>query len=486
MTQQTDPALAEPTTDLIAWFEDLTRDDVPRAGGKGANLGELTSAGMPVPGGFVVTAAAYLQAMDAAGVRAAMQDAAAVIDAESPESLAAAAAGLQALVHSAGMPDALGRAVRGAYARLGSDVRVAVRSSATAEDTAATSFAGMNETFTNVRGPDDAARADRRLLGLAVGPAGSGLPGKPAACRTSRRSRSWCSGWWTPTRSGVMFTADPATGDRGDIVIEAAFGLGEVVVGGQVEPDTYVVSKDGPRIVQVHVGTKAHKIVRGPDGHDQRLRRPRRRAGAPGARRRGGAGAGPHGHARSSGTTARRRTSSGPSRAGARGSCSRGRSPPWAMSARRRKQPRRRDPCSSPAWPPRPASPPGRCASCAAGRGPQPGQGRGARGADDEPGLGADDAAGGRARHRRRRHDLPRRDRQPRAATCRASWATRNATTRPARRRDGHRRRRQGRGARGRRTAAAPAVTTPAAAVSPTAPAARRPQPPRPPARGST
>ncbi len=270
MTQQTDPALAEPTTDLIAWFEDLTRDDVPRAGGKGANLGELTRAGMPVPGGFVVTATAYLQSMDAAGVRAAMQDAAAVVDAESPESLAAAAAGLQALVHSAGMPDALARAVREAYARLGSDLRVAVRSSATAEDSASTSFAGMNQTFTNVRGPDELLERIVDCWASLWGPrvvayrATHRLSGEPAIAVVVQRMVD-------SDASGVMFTADPATGDRGTMVIEAAYGLGEVVVGGQVAPDTYVVSKDGPRIVQVHVGTKAEKIVRGPDGHDQRL-----------------------------------------------------------------------------------------------------------------------------------------------------------------------------------------------------------------------
>jgi pyruvate,water dikinase len=71
--------------------------------------------------------------------------------------------------------------------------------------------------------------------------------------------------------AGVMFTADPSTGDRSSIVIEAAFGLGEVVVGGQVEPDTYLVAKDGPRITQVHLGTKAAMITRGPDGRDRRL-----------------------------------------------------------------------------------------------------------------------------------------------------------------------------------------------------------------------
>ena len=71
--------------------------------------------------------------------------------------------------------------------------------------------------------------------------------------------------------SGVMFTADPASGDRARVVIEAAYGLGEVVVGGQVEPDTYVVSKDGPRILEERIGTKATKIVRGTDGRDLRV-----------------------------------------------------------------------------------------------------------------------------------------------------------------------------------------------------------------------
>jgi pyruvate,water dikinase len=75
-------------------------------------------------------------------------------------------------------------------------------------------------------------------------------------------------------RSGVLFTADPATGDRGRIVIEAAFGLGEVVVSGAVQPDTYTLAKDGPRLLSAVVGEQAFKIVRGPDGADQRVELP--------------------------------------------------------------------------------------------------------------------------------------------------------------------------------------------------------------------
>ena len=147
---------------------------------------------------------------------------------------------------------------------------VAVRSSATAEDSASTSFAGMNETYTDVRDGDELARrvvdcwaslwsprvvAYRSSQGLAVEPA--------IAVIVQRMVPS--------DVSGVMFTADPATGDRDKLVIEAAYGLGEVVVGGQVEPDTYVLSKATRAVLQTHVGTKAEKVERGPDGQDRRL-----------------------------------------------------------------------------------------------------------------------------------------------------------------------------------------------------------------------
>jgi pyruvate, water dikinase len=168
------------------------------------------------------------------------------------------------------MPDAVRLAVLEAYARLGDDEHVAVRSSATAEDTASTSFAGMNETFTNVSGTDElierivdcwASLWSPRVVAYR---ATHRLADEPAIAVVVQRMVD-------AHRSGVMFTADPASGDRDRVVIEAAYGLGEVVVGGQVEPDTYVVSKDGPRVLHEHLGIKATKIVRGPDGHDRRV-----------------------------------------------------------------------------------------------------------------------------------------------------------------------------------------------------------------------
>jgi pyruvate,water dikinase len=267
----------------IAWLGDLGRESVAIAGGKGANLGELTRAGFPVPPGFVVTAGAYLQAMEDAGVRATLREGTARFDPQrgGPE----AAAELQTLVRKAGVPEPLARAIEESYRCLadGDDAVVAVRSSATAEDTASTSFAGMNETFTNVRGPDELVA---RVLDCWVSLFGArvcayratrGLYEEPAIAVVVQRMVD-------AQRSGVMFTADPATGDRNRIVIEASYGLGEVVVGGQVEPDTYVVAKaedNAPAVLETRVGTKAFEVTRGASGHDERVKVDPERASRP-------------------------------------------------------------------------------------------------------------------------------------------------------------------------------------------------------------
>ncbi|HEX5587434.1 MAG TPA: PEP/pyruvate-binding domain-containing protein, partial [Acidimicrobiia bacterium] len=143
-------ASAISTRGPIMWFDELDAGCVELAGGKGANLGELVRAGFPVPPGFVVTAPAYLHAMESAGVRDRLRE----VERHASSYPGDAPAELQALVRKAGLPAELRAAAADAYAALGQDLCVAVRSSATAEDTAAASFAGMNETFTNVRGID--------------------------------------------------------------------------------------------------------------------------------------------------------------------------------------------------------------------------------------------------------------------------------------------------------------------------------------------
>ena len=256
----------------IAWFTELGQDDIPVAGGKGANLGELTAAGLPVPPGFVVTGPGYLAAMDEAGVRDELK---ARFDearerADDPMALRELAAELRATVFEAGIPASLRARLHEAYASLGDDVPVAVRSSATAEDTAGTSFAGMHQTFLNVVGEEALAERVLECWASLFGErviayrASQGLTEEPVIAVVVQRLVE-------PDVAGVMFTVDPASGARDRLVIEAAPGLGEVVVSGAVEPDTYVVARDGLRVLDVRIGHKTHKLVSGPGGTVERV-----------------------------------------------------------------------------------------------------------------------------------------------------------------------------------------------------------------------
>ena len=251
----------------VVSLSEMGREDVDLAGGKGANLGELVKAGMNVPPGFVVTAPAYLHALEQAGVRDRLREQSEQASrSESPTG----AGEMRAMVHRVPVPPELREAIVGAYAAMGNDVAVAVRSSATAEDSKDTSFAGMNATFTNVVGAAALIDALQRCWASVFGDrvvsyrASQGIVDEPALAVVVQRMVD-------AERSGVMFTADPATADVSKVVIEAAFGLGEVVVGGAVEPDTYVLDKAGPRLRSVRVGHKDFSIVRGADGHDARV-----------------------------------------------------------------------------------------------------------------------------------------------------------------------------------------------------------------------
>ncbi|MEZ5419805.1 MAG: PEP/pyruvate-binding domain-containing protein [Vicinamibacterales bacterium] len=251
-------------------FADIGRADVAEVGGKGANLGELTRAGLPVPPGFVVTSHAFLAALDAAGIRERLRREFAAVDARDPAALTGAAEQLRHLVEDVHMPGAVRDAVLAAYHALGPHELVAVRSSATSEDTATTSFAGMHDSYTNVGGDDALLARIRDCWASAYGSRviayrkGQGLTEEPTLAVVVQRMVD-------ARRSGVIFTADPATGDPSALVIEAALGLGEVVVGGQVEVDTYTLSKAGPRLTSVRVGQQAFKVTRDRDGHEHRV-----------------------------------------------------------------------------------------------------------------------------------------------------------------------------------------------------------------------
>jgi len=258
-------AVVDPVRD----FADLSRSDVGYAGGKGANLGELTAAGFPVPPGFVVGAPAYAAFCDDRGLRRRIAERLAAVDVEDSAALAQASAEVRAEVEAAPVPEWLREAVHEAYRRLvglGAEAPVAVRSSATAEDTESASFAGMNETILNVRGAEPTLSAVRRCWASLFGARtiyyrakrGFGQADMDIAVVVQRQIPS--------TRAGVMFTIEPASGERDRLVIEGSFGLGESVVSGSVSPDRYVVGKQKLNLIRREVRRKELTIEATPDG----------------------------------------------------------------------------------------------------------------------------------------------------------------------------------------------------------------------------
>jgi pyruvate, water dikinase len=224
-----------------------------------------------VPGGFVVLRDGYWATMEFGGVRdeLARLHAETLTLAEDAARLAENCRRMQELVRKARLAPGVRDEVLAAYRGLGPDVTVAVRSSATGEDSADASFAGMNASFTNVSG--EQAVLDRLVecWASAFSPrvvayrAGRGFTGEPAIAVVVQRMVE-------AERAGVIFTADPRTGDRNQLVVEAVFGQGETLVSGAVEPDTYLVSKQDFRLDSVRIGDKKLKIVPG-DGGDTRI-----------------------------------------------------------------------------------------------------------------------------------------------------------------------------------------------------------------------
>jgi pyruvate,water dikinase len=247
------------TAPLTRPIAELSRADVPYAGGKGANLGELTAAGLPVPGGFVVGAPTYAAFVERTGLRDAIAERLSDLDVDDTAMLERVAAEVRTLVETEALPDDIRDAIADAYSALGpkADRRpVAVRSSATAEDTASASFAGMNETFLNVRGEDDLVDAVRRCWASLFGARTIFYRAKRGLDQAGMDIAVVVQLQLASTRAGVMFTIDPSSNDVDRLVIEGSFGLGEAVVSGSVSPDRYVVEKQTLRILAREVRHK--------------------------------------------------------------------------------------------------------------------------------------------------------------------------------------------------------------------------------------
>ncbi len=238
-------------TRSVVWFSEVGREDLNLVGGKGANLGELTRAGIPVPPGFVVTADTYFHFIRQSGLEATINNELRGLDVHDSKMLSECAARIRQHIVDAPMPAHVAAEIREAYATLGEGA-VAVRSSATAEDLPEASFAGQQSTFLNVVGPDNVVRAVQACWA-------SLFEGRAIFYREEGGYEHTKVGLAVPVqrmvqseKSGVMFTVEPVTSDASKITIEAIYGLGEGIVSGELSPDLYIVDKASLDVISVN------------------------------------------------------------------------------------------------------------------------------------------------------------------------------------------------------------------------------------------
>ena len=247
----------------VRWLEDIRADDIESVGGKGASLGELTDAGLPVPPGFVVTAGTYRRFIENANIDEELFDAVDV-DPEDSGALADAEAAAKDLILNTELPEEIRDEILSSYDELDDgEAFVAVRSSATAEDLPDASFAGQQETFLNITREALVDRVKRCWASLFTQRA-IYYRGEQGFDHRKVDIAVVVQKMVDAEKSGVMFTSHPSTGAH-EAIIEAAWGLGEAVVSGAVSPDNYHVDRDTGEVEEVSVADKKVMHIRDPD-----------------------------------------------------------------------------------------------------------------------------------------------------------------------------------------------------------------------------
>ena len=251
---------------FVVWFSEVDKGDINTVGGKGANLGEMTKAHFPVPNGFVLTAQAYFHFLDVANLRDKIRETLTGLDVNNSEALERAAEIVQKIITGAQFPKEIAEEVIAAYFKLDegplTHALVAVRSSATAEDLPTASFAGQQATFLNVQGEANVLEKVKEAWG-------SLFTARAIFYRETNKFDHFKVGIAIPVQrmvasdaSGVMFTIDPVTNEKSKIVIEAIYGLGEMIVQGAVTPDHYEVDKKTNEILVKKANAQEKMMVK--------------------------------------------------------------------------------------------------------------------------------------------------------------------------------------------------------------------------------
>ncbi len=256
--------------EFIKFFKDLSKNDVKIAGGKGASLGEMTRAGIPVPPGFVILAGAFEKFLQQTDINVEIEAALNKVNYKDVNSVDQASKLIRDLIHDSRFPRDLQKEILPAYDRLAKKSRttnfwVAVRSSATAEDSSIASWAGELESYLNV--------IRDNLIGRVKDCWSSLFTQRAIVYRNEKDLRKTKVSVAVAVQkmveaeiAGICFTTHPVTKDKNQLIIEAGWGLGEAIVGGHITPDSYVVNKKNWKILDINVSGQEKMIVRKKSG----------------------------------------------------------------------------------------------------------------------------------------------------------------------------------------------------------------------------
>ena len=250
-------------------FAEIRSEDLPRVGGKGANLGEMTAAGLPIPDGFCVTTAAYARFIAQLPEFDRMLDALDRLDFSSPRIAAAVVPhgqAIRSLIEAAPVDDETVRAILELRRQHRPDAAFAVRSSATAEDLPSASFAGQQDTYLNVHGEEALIDAVRRCWASLFTDRAITYRARNGFDHRRVELSVVVQLMVQPESAGIAFSADPISGNREVIAIDAGFGLGEALVSGISSADLYRLDKRTLAVLECKIAAKQKAIRSLPDG----------------------------------------------------------------------------------------------------------------------------------------------------------------------------------------------------------------------------
>lgn len=241
-------------------FHKIHKHDAAIAGGKGASLGEMTNAGIPVPPGYVILADAFEYFLQETDLYTEIDAALDAVDHKAVHTIDHASETIQKLILTATMPDAIAKEIQTSFQALGATY-VAVRSSATAEDGAEHAWAGQLESYLNTTEADLLKNVQRCWASLFT-PRAIFYRFEKGLHSTKISVAVVVQKMVESEKSGIAFSVHPVTEDHNQLIIEAGFGLGEAIVSGQITPDGYVVEKEPRRIIDISISTQERGLYR--------------------------------------------------------------------------------------------------------------------------------------------------------------------------------------------------------------------------------